>query len=176
MLQTVCEYIHNYFISKDGRMPRCWANDYSIVDGVISPAVPLKEGQRFLIRGSDLNDGVYTYHESGITNDDDAEVAGLQAEDFTGSIAAMAVPPAVIALSDEISAWIEKYGDAMNSPYQSESFGGYSYNKGSGGSGGSAIGSADWRSVFGSRLNRWRKINDEFIVPRKQNVLRAEDS
>lgn len=157
MLQTVCEYIHNYFISKDGRMPRCWANDYSIVDGVISPAVPLKEGQRFLIRGSDLNDGVYTYHESGIMNDDDADAAGLQAEDFTGSIAAMAVPPAVIGLIGEINDWVAKYGEASLSPFSSENVVGvYEYTKTTksdevGGGGYS------WQDVFKSRLNQWRK-------------------
>ena len=157
MLQTVCEYIHNYFISKDGRMPRCWANDYSIVDGVISPAVPLKEGQRFLIRGSDLNDGVYTYHESGIMNDDDADAAGLQAEDFTGSIAAMAVPPAVIGLIGEINDWVAKYGAIVNSPYSAESVQGvYNYRKTtkSDEEGG---GGYSWQDVFKSRLNQWRK-------------------
>ena len=157
MLQQVCEYIHNYFISKDGRIPRCWANDYTIADGMISPAVQLKEGQRFLIVGSDLNDGVYTYHESGITNDDDAEAVGLQAEDFTGSIAAMAVPPAVIALIGEINDWVAKYGAIVNSPYSTESVQGvYNYSKTtkSEEAGG---GGYSWQDVFKSRLNQWRK-------------------
>lgn len=157
MLQTVCEYIHNYFIAKDGRMPRCWANDYSIVDGVISPAVPLKEGQRFLIRGSDLNDGVYTYHEAGITNDDDTEAAGLQAEVFTGSIAAMAVPPAVIALVGEINDWVAKYGSIVSSPYSGETVNGiFSYTKTtkSDEAGG---GGYSWQDIFKSRLDTWRK-------------------
>ena len=157
MLQQVCEYIHNYFISKDGRIPRCWANDYTIADGMISPAVQLKEGQRFLIVGSDLNDGVYTYHESGITNDDDAEAVGLQAEDFTGSIAAMAVPPAVIGLIGEINDWVAKYGAIVNSPYSTESVQGvYNYSKTtkSEEAGG---GGYSWQDVFKSRLNQWRK-------------------
>jgi len=157
MLQTVCEYIHNYFIAKDGRIPRCWANDYTIADGMISPAVPLKEGQRFLIVGSDLNDGVYTYHADGIKNDDDTEAAGLQAEVFTGSIAAMAVPPAVIGLIGEINDWVAKYGAIVNSPYSSESVQGvYNYSKTtkSEEAGG---GGYSWQDVFKSRLNQWRK-------------------
>ena len=67
MLQQVCEYIHNYFI-KDRH-----ESDYEIIGGTISLPF-LKEGQRFLISGSDLNDGVYTYHADGIKDDDDANV------------------------------------------------------------------------------------------------------
>ena len=153
MLQQVCENIHNFFIAKDGNIPRVWANDYTIAGGVISPAVPLKAGQRFLIAGSDLNDGVYTYHPEGITNDDDTEAAGLQAEVFTGSIAAMAVPPAVLALVGEINDWVEKYGAVVNSPFSSENVNGlYGYTKAvkSEAAGG---GSYTWEDVFKSRLN-----------------------
>ena len=158
MLQQVCENIRNYFISKDGDYPRCWANEYTIADGVISPAVPLKEGQRFWLVGSDLNDGVYTYHETGIMNDDDTEAAGLQAEVFTGSIAAMAVPPAVMALVGEINDWVEKYGAIVNSPYSSESVQGvYNYSKTTK-SEEAGDGGYSWQDVFKSRLNRWRKI------------------
>ena len=64
MLQEVCEYIHNYFIPKDNGLPRVWHGDFTIADGVISPAPALKDGQRFMNAGSDLNDGVYTFHEA----------------------------------------------------------------------------------------------------------------
>ena len=94
MFQQVCEYIHNYFIEEeiDGK--------FSIADGMIS--LPLLNGQRFLIKGSVLNDGLYTYHDDRIMNDDDTEAVGLQDETFAGTICALAVPPAVIALSAEI--------------------------------------------------------------------------
>ena len=150
MLQQVCEHIHNYFIKN------AYPNSYSIADGMISLPF-LKEGQRFWLVGSDLNDGVYTYHAAGITNDDDTEAAGLSDEDFNGTICAMAVPPAVVALSGEISNWVEKYGATVNSPYQSESFNGYSYSLKSGAAAG--VGGADWQGVYGKRLNRWRKIS-----------------
>lgn len=149
MLQQVCEYIHNYFIKASHE------SGYEIADGMISLPF-LKDGQRFLIAGSDLNDGVYTYHDAYIGTDDDTEAATLADETFYGSICAMAVPPSLIAVATEITDWVAKYGEAINSPYQSESFGGYSYTRASGGASGNPA--ASWEDVFSSRLNRWRKI------------------
>lgn len=149
MLQQVCEYIHNDFIKAvhEGR--------YEIADGMIS--LPLLDGQRFLIQDSALNDGMYTYHDTGIFNDDDTEEVGLQDETWSGTICALAVPPAVIALSGEVNEWVEKYGENVNSPYTSESvLGVYSYSKASGTGNGST---ASWQDVFRSQLNRWRKVN-----------------
>lgn len=141
MLEQILDYIHNYF-------------ERDIVDGSFTISGGsmtldfLQDGQYFRIYGSVFNDGVHRYPANNLTD-----------ETFTGQIRAMAVPPAVIALADEITAWIDKYGDAMNSPYQSESFGGYSYSKGSGqNSSNNSSNPADWRIVFGSRLNHWRKI------------------
>ena len=152
MLQQICEHIHNYFI-KDVQ-----SGVHEIADGMIS--LPLLDGQRFLIKGSVLNDGVYTYHDTGCTNDDDTAEAGLQDETFTGTICGLAVPPAVISLSGEINAWVEKYGDIVNSPYQSESvIGVYSYTKAGGRANG--IGNdnaASWQDAFRDQLNRWRKV------------------
>ena len=152
MLQQICENIHNYFI-KTVRKGR-----FVIADDMIS--LPFIDGCRILIRGSMLNDGVYTYHENGLNNDDDTEAAGLSDESFTGTVCALAVPPAVIALSEEISQWVEKYGEAVNSPYQSENvIGVYSYTKASGGQNGNGGEKpASWQTVFADRLNRWRKV------------------
>ena len=50
-------------------------------------------------------------------------------ERFEGAVWALAVPPAVIALAGEITEWQEKNGEAVLSPYTSESFGGYSYTR-----------------------------------------------
>lgn len=149
MLQQICEHIHNYFIKTS------YESRYEIADNMVS--LPLLDGQRFLIIGSMLNDGVFTYHDTGINNDDDTEAAGLHDETFTGTICALAVPPAVIALSEEIKSWVDKNGEAVNSPYESENvIGVYSYTKASGGSG--AGGSVSWQDVFRSQLNRWRKV------------------
>ena len=141
MLEQILDYIHNYFEKE------IVPGTYSISSGTFEVGF-LQNGQYFRIVGSVFNDGIYKYPANDLTD-----------ETFTGEIRAMAVPPAVIVLADEITAWIDKYGDAMNSPYQSESFGGYSYSKGSGqNSSNNSSNPADWRVVFGSRLNHWRKI------------------
>lgn len=150
MLQTICENICNYFIRDryEGR--------FEISDGMIS--LPLLDGQRFLIQGSALNDGMYTYHDTGIKDDDDSEAVGLQDESWAGTICALAVPPAVVALSSEIQAWVDANQESQNSPYTSESvLGVYSYTKASGGHG--AGGSVGWMDVFADKLKRWRKVN-----------------
>lgn len=150
MLNQICENICNYFIRDrfEGR--------FEIVDGMIS--LPLLDGQRFLIQGSALNDGMYTFHDTGIKDDDDSKAAGLQDESWAGTICALAVPPAVVALSSEISAWVDANKESQNSPYTSESvLGVYSYTKASGGHG--AGGSVGWMDVFADKLKRWRKVN-----------------
>ena len=150
MLQTICENICNYFI-KDR-----FEGKYEIADGTIS--LPLLDGQRFLIMGSALNDGMYTFHDTGIKDDDDSKAVGLQDETFTGTICALAVPPAVIALSAEIVAWVDANGESLNSPYTSENvLGVYSYTKADGGHG--AGGTVGWMDVFADRLKRWRKVS-----------------
>jgi len=107
----------------------------------------LQDGQYFRIVGSVFNDGVYQYPATGLTD-----------ETFDGAIWAMAIPSEVIALASDIEAWKEKYqsidSPAM-SPYNSESFGGYSYSKSSGGSDDL---SGTWQGAFADRLNHWRKI------------------
>ena len=149
MLQQLCENIHNYFI-KDS-----YGGEYEIAGGAISLPF-LLDGQRFLITGSALNDGVYTYHSNGIKDDDDAAAAGLHDETWAGTICALAVPPAVIALSAEMKAWAVANGN-VNSPYSSENvIGVYSYTKATGGSG--AGGSITVFDAFKDRLNRWRKV------------------
>ena len=142
MLEQILDFIHNYFVKEvhKGR--------FSILDESLNVDF-LQEGQYFKIIGSVFNDGV---HKFG--------TGTLQDETFVGEIWAMAVPPAVIALSDEISDWVTKYGDQASSPYQSESFGGYSYNKKSSGSQtGDSNAASDWTGIFRSRLNHWRKIS-----------------
>ena len=150
MLNTICENICNYFIKDrfEGR--------FEIADGMIS--LPLLDGQRFLIQGSALNDGMYTFHDTGIKDDDDSSEVGLHDESWAGTICALSVPPAVLALSAEITAWVDANQESQNSPYSSESvLGVYSYTKASGGHG--AGGSVGWMDVFADRLKRWRKVS-----------------
>ena len=148
MLTDLCQELRNWF---DKNQPK-WFGNFEIENNalVLREDMSLKDGQYFRIVGSALNDGVYQYGQEELAD-----------EAFSGSIWAMAVPPAVIALSDEIDKWAEKYEslDSENmSPFQSESFGGYTYNKGYGGNGGSGKSSISWQDVFKNKLNRWRKI------------------
>ena len=145
ILTEVCEYLNNYFWDKkiDGT--------FTITDGYIEiPA--LKDGQYFRIIGSTFNDGVHKYPITSSTK--------LTDEEFKGTIMAMAVPATVIAIASDIKDWQTLYGGASSaalSPFNSESFAGYSYSKS--GSGNANSGSnASWQDVFGGRLNKYRKL------------------
>lgn len=158
MLADVCAYIHNYFLKKENGRVVYYQRTYTISGGMLSIDF-MKEGQRFLLAGSDLNDGVYTYHANGIMNDDENDSAYLQDEVFCGTICPMAVPKELIDICGEISEWNEKYADKVNGPYQSESFNGYSYTLKTGAGSGDSSSSPSWQSTFGSRLKQWRKVS-----------------
>ena len=110
----------------------------------------LLPGQYFRVMGSLFNDGVHQYGNDFLND-----------EDFTGSVWSLAIPVAVIKLSEDIDAWRAKYeapDSSAMSPYMSESFGGYSYSKGSAISGTGTGGATSWRTSFASRMNAWRKL------------------
>ena len=150
MLEDVCNFVHNYFELERHE------DKFEITDGMLSLSF-LLEGQRFKIIGSALNDGIYTYHADGIKDDDDAESVELDTETFEGTIISMGVPKTFMKIVSAIIAWQEMNKAALDSPYVSESFGGYSYTKahGNGQNSGKPI---SWQDVFGSRLNAYRKI------------------
>lgn len=152
MLQEVLESINNYFVPI-----RAEKVTYTISGGVISPAFGAEDGDRFLICGSRRNDGVYTWHEDFVADDDDNDVAGLRDETFAGTIRVCSVPPALLMLSGEIRQWVETYSGQLSSPMQSESFNGYSYTLKSGGGAGGNNGALTWRDQFGKQLERWRR-------------------
>lgn len=153
MLTEVLDYIHNWFVPiKADKVT------YTVESGMISPAFGAEDGDRFLICGSRRNDGIYTWHADGIKDDDDINAAGLRDETFAGTIRAMAIPPKLIALSEEISQWVAKNSDVINSPYQSESFNGYSYSLRTGSARNQGAASPiSWRDIYGKQLERWRK-------------------
>ena len=144
MLSNLCQELKNWF---DRDQPKI-NGTFEISSGrIIKPEfiMQIKNNQYFRIIGSVFNDGVHKYTPE----------LELIDEIFTGSIWLMAVPKEVVDLSDEIDSWADANKDVINSPYQSESFGGYSYSKATGGANG---GSVSWQSIFASQLNRWRKI------------------
>ena len=153
MLQEIMEYLNNYFVPISAEEV-----EYTISGGVISPEFGAEEGDRFLICNSRRNDGVYTWHTDGIKNDDDESAAGLRDETFAGTIRVCSVPPALLALSGEISQWVETYGAKLSSPLASESFNGYSYTLKSGNGGSGGAGPLTWQDQFGNRLKRWRRL------------------
>lgn len=141
MLEELMRECRNWFVIPNG----VHLGTFAIKDGSI--ALPfLAMGQYFRIIGSVFNDGVYQYGADSLTD-----------ETFNGVVWALSVPAAFVSLAEDVEAWRNKYENAANSPFQSESFAGYSYTKSStsGNSGGSVTG---WQSVFAARLNKWRKI------------------
>lgn len=144
MLDAICGHIHNYFTKAED----IHRGTFTIEGGSIDLPFML-DGQYFRVVGSALNDGVYQYPAD--------EAQALADETFTGEIWPMKPPRAVLKLTKDIADWQDKYGAAMESPYQSENvIGVYSYTKGTGGGSG-AFGSG-WQSVFANRLNEWRKL------------------
>lgn len=138
MLEQVLRHLNNWFLLE------IHEGTFAVENGSITLPF-LLTNQYFRIVGSVFNDGLHQYPAVDLTD-----------ETFTGSVWALAVPKAVIDLSVEIEAWQEKNGEAVASPYQSESFGGYSYTKQTAGSNGGAY--AGWEMTFKSRLNDWRKL------------------
>lgn len=136
-MNDLCSNLNNYFEREKHY------GEFSIDNGGINLPF-LLNGQYFRIVGSVLNDGVYKYPCSTLTD-----------ETFRGEVWAMGVPPAIIALLAEINEWQTKYGEASESPYSSESFAGYSYSKATDSQTGGAM---TWQSVFRGQLSRWRKI------------------
>ena len=139
MLEQVLMNIRRWFPVKGG----IHSGTFTIKDGGITLPF-LADGQYFRICGSVFNDGLHQYPATDLVD-----------EDFSGAIWALAIPPAVVDLADEIGAWQEKNGEASASPYQSESFGGYSYSKATDAETGGAV---TWQSAFKRQLSAWRKI------------------
>lgn len=142
MLTELCKEINNWFDHAK------FYGTFTIEDGSLVEDCELKDGQYFRIVGSVFNDGVHQYKSDDLTD-----------ETFDGAVWAMAIPQDVIALAAEIESWKAKYQNIDSpamSPFNSESFGGYSYSKGGGSS--STDLSGTWQGAFADRLNHYRKI------------------
>lgn len=158
MLEQLLTYLHNWFRVKDsvdGKHP----GTYTIEGGrIVLPF--LKPGQYFRLIGSDFSDGLYIYGEA-ITDENHTEV-WLQDETFYGSIWALAIPRVILQLAKEKSEIEAKIFDVTgkfaDSPFTSESFGGYSYSKDASGQL-SALSSQ--RLEIMHRLNQYRKIRED---------------
>ena len=133
-----CEEVNNYF-----DQVRIFGT-FEIKNGSLDLSdSDVKNGQYIRIVGSTFNDGVHPY-----------PVYGLKDEKFRGAVWAMAVPSSVIAQITEINQWEATNQSTLNSPYQSESFGGYSYTLKTE----NAEGGLNWQTHFRRKLDRWRKV------------------
>lgn len=154
-LEQVLAHIHNWFTRDTLSLTGC-----EVVGGQLpaSVAEAVPAGAWYRIQGSYLNDGL---HLRG------AEDEGLSDESFSGTLSIMAVPRALLSVVDEITDWMDAAAEARSkaasSPYQSESFGGYTYSIRSDLTGGSAGSSASggltgWQAAFKSDLNPYRRL------------------
>ena len=145
MLETVLIHLKNWFVVPRGVHEGVYTIENSALE------LPfLQDGQYYRICGSVFNDGLHKYG-----------VDDLHDETFTGTVWALAIPKAVVELSAKIEEWQAKNGEAVASPFSSESFGGYSYTKATD----SATGApATWETVFRSQLNPYRKLRENAPV------------
>lgn len=148
MLTEICGYLKNWFENT------VLLDTFTISDNVITRSdgstVSFFGCNYFRVVGSkpSINDGIYPVNKFT-----------LQDDTFRGGIWMMAVPADLLTLEADIEAWCEKYAGADSpamSPFNSESFGGYSYSK-SGGSSANGAG-ASWENAFAARLARFRKL------------------
>lgn len=137
MLEKVLTYLGNWFETDRKR------GSFAIAGGSLDLPY-MKDGQYYRIVGSVFNDGLHKHPEF------------LMDEEFEGEVWPLAVPAVIIDLSEEIAEWKADNAKALNSPYSSESFGGYSYTKPTSNA---AQGASDgWKQHFASELSGWMKL------------------
>jgi len=143
MLTEICAYLHNYFDYERH------SGEISIVSGEIfcnGEKITLEEGQYFALFRSRIPLGVFNVVPAD--------------KNFVGSVWLMDVPKAILDADTWAKEWMVKNGGATseaNSVFQSESFGGYSYNKGTNTSGKGGMSVFD-NAQFARMLNPYRKL------------------
>ncbi len=147
MLEAVLTHLKNWFVVPCG----VHEGTYTIKNSQLKLDF-LQDGQYYRICGSVFNDGLHKY---GDISD------ALMNETFTGTVWALAIPKAVVDLAEKIEEWQNKNGEAVASPFTSESFGGYSYTKATDSATGAV---ATWETVFRSQLNPYRQIREYATV------------
>lgn len=141
-LKEICDYIHNCFEYE------YFEGEYAITDGSIDLSnVDIQENQYYMIEGSVFNDGIHKHISTDLAD-----------ETFRGTIITMRVPKDVLDVLNEATEWEENNKNVLQNPLNSESFGGYSYSKGTSSKKDGSQGAYTWRDVFGDRLKAYRKI------------------
>lgn len=137
MIQEIMRYVNNFFCTgtREGQ--------YSISGNALN--VPVSG--LVYISGSLHHDGVWQVCR-GLLQD---MSGNLPDEEFNGNVYFLDPPRDFLQLCEEIRQYTEKNPVGA---YQSESFGGYSYNRGN------AAGQG-WQTVFAVRLRPYRKMFSE---------------
>ena len=138
MLTEICAETRNYFNDRSGR----YFGTFEISGGHIRPLDFISDGQYYRIIGSVFNDGVHKKSEETLID-----------ETFTGAVWAMKVPADFLNLCKQIEEY-ENSESAKPSPFNSESFGGYSYSKVTDANGATK----SWQTEFSAKLKRFRKL------------------
>lgn len=149
ILEDVLWHIHNFFVYDTDIVDGCAISEGALPASVTSSML---EGQWYRIRGSILNDGIHQHPASDLTD-----------ETFDGEIDTLVIPKPLLRVVEEIQDYIARNADAIqtaqSSPYQSESFGGYSYTIRGDLAGNTASGGlTGWQAAYAGRLNPWRKM------------------
>lgn len=143
MLTEICAYLHNYFDYERHY------GDISIIGGVIfcnGEQIALGEGQHFALFRGRIPLGVFDTVPADKT--------------FEGAVWLLDIPDAVLKADKWADDWTKANGGADsngNSAFQSESFGGYSYNKGTNSTGKSGLSVFD-NAQFNRMINPYRKL------------------
>lgn len=143
LLEAVCLDIKNFFV----RRQDMHTGFFAITNGHIVPSIPINT-KYYRIIGSQLNDGVHATADADLIDE----------PTFGGAVWVMCPPKSFLAIVSDIEKWTEDNKAVIDSPYTSESFGGYSYTKATGTSGGGSDGSLSWQSHFAKRLSPYRRI------------------
>lgn len=146
-LEQVMGHIHNWFAYDTMTVRGC-----EISNGELPASVPLKPLQWYRIQDSAFNDGLHQHPDTSLFD-----------ETFDGRISILAIPSDFIAVVEDIEDWKSDYKAAKESlsagPYQSESFGGYTYTMRSDLVQIVQAGPTGWQQAFAPALRRWRKLS-----------------
>jgi hypothetical protein len=145
MLTNICQYLHNYFEYEKHFGLISIIGDVVFCDG---EEIEMGEGQYFALFRERYAIGVYQKGDE------------LTDKTFQGSVWLMDIPDAILKANQWAEQWMEKNGgvdSAASSPFQSESFGGYSYSKGNNSVGKVGVGLFDQANFVGM-LAPYRKL------------------
>lgn len=146
ILEQILWHIHNWFERKQIPVSTCCIDDGSLPTSITDQML---DGQWYRIEGSYLNDGLHQHPDTELSD-----------ETFSGTISLLAIPKALLHVAEDIADWQEANGRAVDGPYASESFDGYSYSlKSDSGANSGSSGLSGWRLAFRDRLNPWRKMS-----------------